>query len=241
MKSLRKWGLLLLTGGVVLASVLLPRQISAFRDRQVLDTVHTQPMSEEDLTLQEASLPEKLGLLGRAIRYPDLQVYSATQPLEESGEAEAETLFLQGVENLAAWDILPEDYDRTTLAFQGGSRVVYVRADGSLSASMLYLQGITDSGDDFWMVLDAELGVPVWIDCTLRSVRESLPSAEEVGQGFFCGLGLETRQYGPTVWEVEGSGGLVYSAAVSTRSGRVSVEPLGFVWDLFGENTAVVD
>ena len=80
MKHLQKWGLPLLTGVVVLAAVLLPRQISALRDRQTLDAVHTEPMAQEDLTPQEAALPEKLGLLGRAIRYPGLDVYSAPAP-----------------------------------------------------------------------------------------------------------------------------------------------------------------
>ncbi len=240
MKHLQKWGLPLLTGVVVLAAVLLPRQISALRDRQTLDAVHTEPMAQEDLTPQEAALPEKLGLLGRAIRYPGLDVYSATQPLEEAdGEtwSQAEAAFLDAVEQLAAWGVLPETFDRTTLAFQGGSRVIYVQADGGLSAGMLYLQGETDSRDDLWMAVDEETGLPVWIDCTLRSVREDLGTAEALGQAFRDGLGLETRQRGPAVWEVEGAGGLVYSASVERQSGRVCVEPLGFAWDLFGEGT----
>ena len=128
--------------------------------------------------------------------------------------------------------------DRTTLAFQGGNRVVYVQADGSLAASMLYLQGGTDHRDDLWMVVDEDTGLPVWIDCTLRSARDSLGTAEELGQALCGGLGLETRQRGPAVWEVEGAGGLVYSASVEGRSGRISVEPLGFAWDLFGEEPA---
>lgn len=163
------------------------------------------------------------------------------QPLEEAEEhtrAQAEAAFLQGVEKLAEWGVLPEELDRTTLEFQGGSRVVYVQADGSLAASMLYLQGGTDHRDDLWMVVDEDMGLPVWIDCTLRSARDSLGTAEELGQAFCGGLGLETRQRGPAVWEVEGAGGLVYSASVEGRSGRISVEPLGFAWDLFGEDSA---
>jgi len=50
--------------------------------------------------------------------------------------------------------------------------------------------------------------------------------------------GLETRQRGPAVWEMEGAGGLVYSASVEGRSGRVSVELMGFVWDLSGKEPA---
>ena len=77
MKCLRRWGLPLLTGAVVLGAVLLPRQISAFQDRQILGTVHMEPVAAEELAAGEASLPEKLELLGRAIRYPGLDVYSA--------------------------------------------------------------------------------------------------------------------------------------------------------------------
>ena len=86
MKLLRKWGLPLLTGAVVLAAVLLPSRISALRDRQTLSAPCTEPLAQEDLTLQETTLPEKLELLGRAIRYPELDVYSAAQPLEAADE-----------------------------------------------------------------------------------------------------------------------------------------------------------
>ena len=240
MKQMHKWGLPLLTGAVVLASVLLPRQISALRDRQTLNAVYTEPVAQEDLVPQAADLPEKLELLGRAIRYPELDVYSATQPLEAADDEawdRAETVFLQGGEQLTSWGVLPEAFDRTTLEFQGGSRVVYVQADGALSAGMLYLQGGTANRDDLWMAVDGETGMPVWIDCTLRSAREALGTAETVGQAFLDGLKLSTQRRGPAIWEVEGAGGLVYSASVEARSGRVSVEPLGFAWDLFGEGT----
>lgn len=86
MKLLRKWGLPLLTGAVVLAAVLLPSRISALRDRQTLSAPCTEPLAQEDLTLQETTLPEKLELLGRTIRYPELDAYSATQLLEQTEE-----------------------------------------------------------------------------------------------------------------------------------------------------------
>ena len=86
MKLLRKWGLPLLTGAVVLAAVLLPSRSSALRDRQTLSAPCTEPLAQEDLTLQETTLPEKLELLGRTIRYPELDVYSATQLLEQTEE-----------------------------------------------------------------------------------------------------------------------------------------------------------
>lgn len=239
MKLLRKWGLPLLTGAVVLAAVLLPSRISALRDRQTLSAPCTEPLAQEDLTLQETTLPEKLELLGRAIRYPELDVYSAAQPLEAADEQtrdRAEAAFRRGVEMLVEWGALPEALDRSTLQFQGGSRVVYVQAAGGGSAGMLYLQGETAHRDDLWMVVDEETGLPVWLDCTLRSCREELCTDEELGAAFCEGLGLEVWQCGPAIWEVESAGGLVYSASVQSSSGRICVEPLGFAWDLFGEH-----
>ena len=241
MKVLQKWGLPVLTGLVVLAALLLPEQISTLRDRQVLETIHTQPLAEEDLTIRDISLPEKMALLARAVQHPDLEVYSTTQALPEPGEPEwdqAEAVFFQSVESLSLCGVLPESFDRAGLEFWGGSRAVYVQSDGALSAGMLYLQGRTASQDDLWLVVDQETGLPVWIDCALRSVKEELPAAEELGQRFFEGLGVETLQRSETVWEVEGSGGLLYSAMTERDSGRICVEPFGFAEDLFGEETA---
>ena len=89
---------------------------------------------------------------------------------------------------------------------------------------------------DSTAVMDEETGLPVWIDGTLRSVKISLDTVE-VGRAFWNGLGLEATQRGPSVWEVEGAGGLVYVASLEQYSGRICVEPLGFTWDLFSEET----
>ena len=236
--DIRRWWLPLVTGVVLLAALLLPRQISAYRDQKALGSVHVEALAEEDLHVQEASIPEKLELLGRAIQYPNLEVYSSVQPLEhveESEEDTAEKDFREGVAYLESWGILPENFDGTSLAFQGGSRVVYVQADGALSASMLHLQGRTDRLDDFWMVVDEETGLPLWIDCTFRSAKGELCTAEQLGERFLRGLELESTRRGPNVWEIEGAGGLAYSAFVGQNSGRISVEPLGFVWEIFEE------
>ena len=110
-----------------------------------------------------------------------------------------------------------------------------MRSDGYQSASMLYLQGATGNRDSFWIVVDEESGLPVWIDCSLRSVpTKSLLSGEELGTRFLDGLGLEVQQHGPNVWEINGAGGLMYSARVESAYGRISMEPLGFMSD-FGQ------
>lgn len=80
MRSFKAWGLPVLTGLVVLAAVLLPRQLSILRDRGELAAVHIESLSEEDLTVREIPLPEKLKLLWRAVQYPDLEVFSTSQP-----------------------------------------------------------------------------------------------------------------------------------------------------------------
>lgn len=244
MKCLRKWGIPVLTGLVVLAALLLPERISALRDRRILGAIHTVSLAEEDLTIREISLPEKLELLGRAILYPDLEVFSTTQPLPlpgEPGAEQAEEAFFKSVEYLEDWGALPENFDLDTLEFQSGSRAVYVRTDGYQSVSMLYLQGTTDQRDSFWLVVDEETGLPVWIDCSLRSVpADNLLSGEELGTRFLEGLGVEGRQHGPNVWGIDGAGGLLYTAQVQSPYGRICVEPLGFA-QLFGEDEAASD
>lgn len=68
---------------------------------------------------------------------------------------------------------------------------MYIQADGSLAAGMLYLQGGPEHRDDRWMMVDKGAGLPVWIDCTLRSARDSLGTAEALGRAFRRGLRLE--------------------------------------------------
>ena len=53
--------------------------------------------------------------------------------------------------------------------------MVYIQADGSLAAGMLYLRGGPEHRDDHWMMVDKGTGLPVWIDSTLRSARGSFP------------------------------------------------------------------
>lgn len=241
MNCLRKWALPLATGLAVLAAVLLPRQISAMRDLSMLGNVHTEPLTEDFMT-REVTLAEKVELLGRAVQDPDLEIYSTTKSLEdqESGQGTSPSeIFFQSVEYLVDWGVLPENFDRQSLKYQGGSRAIYVQADGNLSVSVLYLQGDSANRDNFWMVVDEETGLPVWIDCTLRSVKEKLPPAEIVGESFFHGLGLEVQQRGSTMWEVEGTSGLVYGAQTDQNYKRISVNPVGFTWELFGEEPGI--
>ena len=240
MRYLKKWKLPVLTAVVVLAAVLLPRQISALRDRGTLGVLHTEPLSEEDLSARSLSMPEKLELLGRAIWYPDLEIFSTTQPLPSSGQSgaeQAEAAFFRAVEHLSSWGIFPESFDASTLKFEGGSRAVYMRGDEYQSASVLYLQGGTANRDSFWLVVDEETGLPIWIDCSLRSVKEGLLSGEELGARFLEGLGVDFRQRGPAIWEIEGSGGLIYSAQTGEAYGRINVEPMDFAETLFDEET----
>ena len=68
---------------------------------------------------------------------------------------------------------------------------MYIQADGSLSAGMLYLRGGPEHQDDHWMMVDKGTGLPVWIDSTLRSARDSLGTAEALRQAFRRGLRLE--------------------------------------------------
>ena len=79
--------------------------------------------------------------------------------------------------------------------------MVYIQADGSLAAGMLYLRGGPEHRDDHWMMVDKGTGLPVWIDSTLRSARGSLGTAEALGQAFRRGLRLELMGF---VWDLSG-------------------------------------
>lgn len=230
MKHAKAWALPFATGLVVLSALLLPPQISALRDRQTLGAIHKELLAQEELTIREATLAEKLTLLVRAIRYPDLAVYSTTQSLPEPGQPEseqAEDALLQSVDFLLAWGVLPQDFDQDSLEYLGGSRAVYVQSDGALSAGILYLQGRTAGRDDLWLVVDQETGLPLWIDCALRSARDPLPSSAVLGERFLDGLGLETQPRSDAVWELTQTDGLLYTARTEPDSGRLCVEPLG--------------
>lgn len=65
---------------------------------------------------------------------------------------------------------------------------MYIQADGSLAAGMLYLRGGPEHRDDHWMMVDKGTGL---LDSTLRSARDSLGTAEALGQAFRRGLRLE--------------------------------------------------
>ena len=45
MTTAKKWGLPVLTGLMVLASIVLPQQLSSLRDLKILDTIHIEPLS----------------------------------------------------------------------------------------------------------------------------------------------------------------------------------------------------
>lgn len=69
--------------------------------------------------------------------------------------------------------------------------------------------------------------MPLWIDCALRSVRDSLPSSAVLGERFLDGLGLESQLRSDAVWELTQTDGLLYTARTKPDSGRLCVEPLG--------------
>ena len=237
MKVLKKWGLPLLTGVVVLSSVLLPRQISAVRDMKLFGKAHTMELSEEDIEIHMPTLSEKLELLGRAIRDPELEVYATSQQLDGTetvgqGNTPSE-MFARAMESLSEWGLLPEGFSTEGLIFGGGSRAVYMELDSGLFLNTLYLQGHSKDMDGLWIVVDEETGLPIWIDCTFRSYGKVLPAPAEAGKRLFDGLGV-TAEYRDGVFVLEDSGGLIYSVHVDRTFGRLDISPAGFEEALFG-------
>ena len=131
MKFLKKRSLLLLTAVLVLSSVLLPRQVSAVRDRKLFGKAHTMELSGEEIALQMPTLSEKLELLGRAVQDPELEVYTTSQQLagteairqdgaETIGQGETPSeVFAKAMGYLSEWGLLPEGF--STEGFQPAS------------------------------------------------------------------------------------------------------------------------
>ena len=237
MKFLKKRSLLLLTAVLVLSSVLLPRQVSAVRDRKLFGKAHTMELSGEEIALQMPTLSEKLELLGRAIQDPELEVYATSQQLdgtEATGQGDTPSeMFARAMESLSEWDLLPEGFSTEGLIFGGGSRAVYMELDSGLFLDTLYLQGHSKDMDGLWIVVDEETGLPIWIDCTFRSYGKVLPTPAEAGKRLFDGLGV-TAEYRDGVFVLEDSGGLIYSVHVDRTFGRLCISPAGFGEVVFG-------
>ena len=154
MNSVKKWAFPTVAIVVVAASLLVPGQLSAFRDRRLLEVPHVEPLMAEELADSASELSQRLELLSRAIRYPELEVYSSTQPLDEDDIEEAEIAFHAALESLSAWGILPEISLQEEITFLGGSRAIYIDSGSGLSAGMLYLQGNYQNTGDLWLVVD---------------------------------------------------------------------------------------
>ncbi len=228
MNSVKKWAFPTVAIVVVAASLLVPGQLSAFRDRRLLEVPHVEPLMAEELADSASELSQRLELLSRAIRYPELEVYSSTQPLDEDDIEEAEIAFHAALESLSAWGILPEISLQEEITFLGGSRAIYIDSGSGLSAGMLYLQGNYQNTGDLWLVVDEETDLPVWIDCTLRETTAPLPSQEMLCRRFLDGLGLRTRQLGNALFVLEDTDGVVYGALTDHDTWRISIEPMGF-------------
>lgn len=88
MKAVKRWLLPVLTCLIVAAAVLLPPYLSQIRDRELTDTVHTEPAAVKDYSaLEPAALPDRVWFLARWAAGDD-SMSAATQPLTggESGE-----------------------------------------------------------------------------------------------------------------------------------------------------------
>ena len=197
MTSFKNWLLPILTGLIVLACALLPRQLSQLQDKKIFHLIHAESMSaDSSLPISSPDLLQKIHLLAS---------WDANEPLmiiicrdvneEESTPEELRTMrelilselnfFIQ--ENLFPQTISVED----SLEIHGIR--IYLQ-DSQESTGNWFLQGeIYDSNGEFgiWLTLDEETGKTLSLQFFHTSAMPSAFSVKNLGMALLDHLDVE--------------------------------------------------
>ena len=206
----------------VLAALLLPPWLSHVRDTSLIGRVHTEVLTQDTSPVRCPTTEETLELLGRAVRDPDLEISTSVESLSESDQTQPLETLRTALEQLAGWGVLPEGVLEEEIRLDSPSRAVYRRTDTGISAALLYLPGQGFDGVNFWMVVDEDSGLPLWMDCALLDVEAQL---------------LESSSQA-ALFEITGTQGLLYGVSADAETGRLSIGPMGFLNQLTDEAAA---
>lgn len=224
----------------VLAALLLPPWLSHVRDTSLIGRVHTEVLTQDTSPVRCPTTEETLELLGRAVRDPDLEISTSVESLSESDQTQPLETLRTALEQLAGWGVLPEGVLEEEIRLDSPSRAVYRRTDTGISAALLYLPGQGFDGVNFWMVVDEDSGLPLWVDCTLPDWTPTDPA--QAGTRFFAGLDVEAQLLESSsqaaLFEITGTHGLLYGVSADAETGRLSIGPMGFLEQLTDETAS---
>lgn len=177
MKTVKRWLLPALTCLIVAAAVLLPPYLSQIRDRGLMDIVHTEAVSGDRLSLKEATLEQRIGLLYRWENGE--QIDAVTQPFSEE---ELERDIRPAV--FASYNELCREVPTLGGALEDwwapdavtGSRLLLRDAAGGLSASMLQLRGTFPDAE---LIIDERTGLVLFLTVSSTPVANGTPTAPD--------------------------------------------------------------
>lgn len=224
----------LLLLGALLAAVMLPRQMSLWKDGKEQDTIYVKTISEEKT--KSLSITGKMRLLWDMMSTPDARGRKEAQTVSaETDAALFEEMEKKFHDELAAWQdggMLPDTIEPQAFACTEGRVVRYYDTANQLRMTTYELYAGDPQGNGALLILDGETGRRLQAD--IRLSQEDFPAAtpESVGEWYFDSLqvSVESRPVSEdTTWFAIGEANLVYLVTVEGAPRTITVAPVGLM------------
>lgn len=197
MKKWKNWLLPIFTCLFVLCAALFPQRLSELRDRSLLDTVHTEKVTDSRLPVRQLSLEERMELLSLLQSKPESFTVVTQELSPKTAPEEMPALQTQVWEELKSLmdagviseEMLPED-----LSTLSGERTS-VRLTEDLRGAAFLKLGVTDKlkGTDLSIILDAETGHTIALQVFSPISGHLSVTAADIGKAFMDRLGIENQ------------------------------------------------
>lgn len=232
---MRKWKprlLPVLTCAVMLAAVILPQQLSRWRDQALLNTPHTEALhGENELPTRPLSLPEQMSLIALF----NIDNEALTSVIQELGQdSGAAATVRTELERLCDSGVLPPEVPLEDLS-PLSCRRLYLRMPGTLTgASFLVMEGYSKQKEFYLsLVLSETDGYALWLELDHPAMKKFAGQPVDIGRAFLDRLGVENSCTGYGRYDASFAtpdGGLQYTVY---RDGT-----LLFIQAFSGEETA---
>lgn len=236
---MRKWKprlLPVLTCVVMLSAVILPQQLSRWRDQALLDTPHTEALhGENELPTRPLSLLEQMSLIALF----NMDNEALTSVIQELGQdSETAAMVRTELERLCDSDVLPPEVLPEDLS-EFSSRRLYLRMPGTLTgASFLVMEGYSKQEELYLsLVLSETDGYALWLELDHPAMKKFVGQPVDIGRAFLDRLGVENSCTGYGRYDAvftTPDGGLQYAVyrdgtlllIQSSSSDETSVSPI---------------
>ena len=218
----------------LLAAVMLPRQISLWKDGKEQDTIYVKTISEEKT--KSLSFTGKMRLLWDMKSTPDARGRKEAQTVSaETDAALFEEMEKKFYDELAVWQdggMLPDTIEPRAFACTEGRVVRYYDTANQLRMTTYELYAEDPQGNGALMVLDGETGRGLQAEIRLAQAEFPAATPEAVGEWYFDSLqvSVESRPVSEdTTWFAIGEVNLVYLITVEHAPQTITVSPVGLM------------